>query len=221
LTSFLTELPRYALTLLLILPAIILHEVSHGYVAYRLGDSTAKDRGRLTLNPISHIDPFGTLLLPVMMLLLSNGTTALGYAKPVPVNPNFFRGNRRWGWLLVGIAGPAMNLALAIVFGLVLRFADPLIPATGAGSIVRLILELFTFFNLLLMFFNLIPIPPLDGSRVVQYFLPQGALAIYEQLERYGFIIVIAVLFLLPGALSGYLNFTAYPLFHLITGIAI
>ena len=218
-TSFLSELPRYALTLLLIFPAIILHEVSHGYVAYLLGDTTAKDRGRLTLNPISHVDPFGTLLLPVMMLLLSNGTTALGYAKPVPVNPNNFSGNRRWGWLLVGIAGPAANLALAIVFGLVLRFVNPLIPATGGASVVRLILELFTFFNLMLMFFNLIPIPPLDGSRVVQYFLPQKALRIYDQLERYGFIILIAVLFFLPGALSGYLNVTAYPLFHLITGL--
>jgi Zn-dependent protease len=221
LSSFLNDLPRIALTLLLIFPAIILHEVSHGYVAFLLGDTTAKDRGRLTLNPISHVDPFGTLLLPVMMLLLSNGTTALGYAKPVPVNPNMFRGNRRWGWLLVGIAGPAMNLALAVVFGLVLRFVDPLIPASGAGSVPRLILVLFTFFNLMLMFFNLIPIPPLDGSRVVQYFLPQSALRIYDQLERYGFIILIAVLFLLPGALSGYLNFTAYPLFRLITGIAL
>jgi Zn-dependent protease len=218
-TSFLSELPRYALTLLLIFPAIILHEVSHGYVAYLLGDTTAKDRGRLTLNPISHVDPFGTLLLPVMMLLLSNGTTALGYAKPVPVNPNNFSGNRRWGWLLVGIAGPAANLALAIVFGLVLRLVNPLIPATGGASVVRLILELFTFFNLMLMFFNLIPIPPLDGSRVVQYFLPPAALRAYEQLERYGFIILIAVLFFLPGALSGYLNVTAYPVFHLITGL--
>jgi Zn-dependent protease len=218
-TGFLSELPRYALTLLLIFPAIILHEVSHGYVAYLLGDTTAKDRGRLTLNPVSHVDPFGTLLLPVMMLLLSNGTTALGYAKPVPVNPNNFSGNRRWGWLLVGIAGPAANLALAIVFGLVLRFADPFIPTTGAVSIVRMILELFTFFNLMLMFFNLIPIPPLDGSRVVQYFLPPGALRAYEQLERYGFLILIAVLFFLPGVLGGYLNFTAYPVFHLITGL--
>ena len=220
-SSILSELPRLALTFLLILPAIILHEVSHGYVAYLLGDSTAKDRGRLTLNPLKHIDPFGTLLLPVLLLLASGGRAAFGYAKPVPINPYNFRGDRRWGMLLTGAAGPATNLMLAIIVGLVLRLTAPLIPTTGAASILFEVLAIFTLINLVLMAFNLIPLPPLDGSRVVQYFLPQGALRIYDQIERYGFIVLFAVLYFLPGVLSGYLNVTAYPLFRLITGIGI
>jgi Zn-dependent protease len=219
-TSFLSQLPLLALTFLLFLPAIILHEVSHGYVAYMLGDPTAKMRGRLTLNPISHIDPFGTLLLPVLMLLLSGGTTAFGYAKPVPINPYNFRGDKRWGMLLTGAAGPAMNLAIATVFGLALRVALPLLPNTNVGQVVVQMWGTFVFLNLMLMSFNLIPLPPLDGSRVVQYFLPDGALRVYEQIERYGFLVILAVLFLIPGALTGYLNVTAIPLFKLITGLA-
>jgi Zn-dependent protease len=219
-TSFLSQLPLLALTFLLFLPAIILHEVSHGYVAYMLGDPTAKMRGRLTLNPISHIDPFGTLLLPVLMLLLSGGTTAFGYAKPVPINPYNFRGDKRWGMLLTGAAGPAMNLAIATVFGLALRVALPLLPNTNVGQVVVQMWATFVFLNLMLMSFNLIPLPPLDGSRVVQYFLPDGALRVYEQIERYGFLVILAVLFLIPGALTGYLNVTAIPLMKLITGIS-
>jgi Zn-dependent protease len=219
-TSFLSQLPLLALTFLLFLPAIILHEVSHGYVAYLLGDPTAKMRGRLTLNPISHIDPFGTLLLPVLMLLLSGGTTAFGYAKPVPINPYNFRGDKRWGMLLTGAAGPAMNLAIATVFGLALRVALPLLPNTNVGQVVVQMWATFVFLNLMLMSFNLIPLPPLDGSRVVQYFLPDGALRVYEQIERYGFLVILAVLFLIPGALTGYLNVTAIPLMKLITGIS-
>lgn len=218
-SNVLSELPRLALTFLLILPAIILHEVAHGYVAYLLGDPTAKMRGRLTLNPISHIDPFGTLLLPVLLLIVSNGTAAFGYAKPVPINPYNFRGNRRGGMLLTGAAGPAMNLALAVVFGLLTRIALPLLPNTTAGNIVGEVLWTFTLLNLVLMFFNLIPVPPLDGSRVVQYFLPQSALRVYEQIERYGFIVIFGVLYFVPGAISGYLGVTAYPLVKLLTGI--
>ncbi len=220
-TSILSGLPRLALTFLLILPAIILHEVAHGYVAYLLGDPTAKMRGRLTLNPISHIDPFGTLLLPVLLLVVSGGRAAFGYAKPVPINPNLFRGDKRWGMLLTGAAGPATNLALAVFVGLILRFTASSIPTSGPGSIALDVLVTFTLINLVLMFFNLIPLPPLDGSRVVQYFLPQRALRIYDQMERYGFIVLFGVLYFLPGVLSGYLNVTAYPLFSVITGLRI
>ena len=220
-TGFLSELPRLALSFLLILPAIILHEVAHGWAAYLLGDDTARMRGRLTLNPIKHIDPFGTLILPVLLLAASGGRAAFGYAKPVPINPNNFRGDKRWGMLLTGAAGPATNLVLAIVSGLVLRFAYPLLPNTTAGNIGLDVLVTFTLINLVLMFFNLIPLPPLDGSRVLQYFLPHGALRIYDQIERYGFIVIFGVLYFLPGILSGYLGITAYPLFRLITGISI
>lgn len=219
-TNVLSELPRLALSFLLILPAIILHEVAHGYMAYRLGDDTAKMRGRLTLNPISHIDPFGTILLPVLLLIVSGGTAAFGYAKPVPINPYNFRGNRRWGMLLTGAAGPATNLALAVVVGLATRVLEPIIPHTSLGDITFQVLLTFTYINLVLMFFNLIPLPPLDGSRVVQYFLPTAALRVYEQIERYGFIVIFAVLYLLPGAISGYLGVTAGPLFRLITGVS-
>ncbi len=207
----------YVLRFLILLPAIILHEVAHGYVAYRLGDPTAKVSGRLTLNPISHIDPWGTILLPAVMLIMSGGTMAFGYAKPVPVNPFLMRRTSpRTGMMLTGIAGPAANVALAVAFGLLVRVAS-YVP--GIPDIVFMILYAFVYMNLVLAFFNLIPIPPLDGSRVIQRFLPDGALRAYEQVERFGFVILIGVLYLLPGLLSAYLSLTVVPVAWILTGV--
>jgi len=203
------------LNLAMFIPAIILHEVSHGYVAYLLGDPTAKYSGRLTLNPIAHIDLWGTILLPMLMLVVSGGQFALGYAKPVPINPRLMhRVTYKNGMLLTGIAGPLMNVCLAIVAGVAFRVADVL----SAPAVVLYMLGFFTFANLMLAFFNLIPIPPLDGSRVLQRFLPQGAWQLYHQLERYGFIIVLGILILAPNLFYGYLSFTAFPLSELLGG---
>jgi Zn-dependent protease len=207
------------LSLVLIIPAIILHEVSHGYVAYLLGDPTAKNAGRLTLNPIAHVDLWGTILLPLLMFLTVG--FALGYAKPVPINPYLMRKTSyRNGMLLTGAAGPVTNLVLAVVSGLGYR----VVAAFGAPDVVLYIFGFFALINLVLAFFNLIPIPPLDGSRVVQRFLSGRALEVYNSLERYGILIVLALVLVLPRLnpnldfLSAYLNVTVYPILHLLTG---
>lgn len=205
----------------LIIPAIVLHEVSHGYVAYRLGDPTAKERGRLTLNPLKHIDPFGTIILP--LLLSFAGGPVIGYAKPVPVSAWYFR-DRRMGMFLTGIAGPSTNIALAIASGLLSRFASFLSGGTsGALEIAAAILALFAWMNLILAFFNMIPLPPMDGSRVLPLFLSDKAMHVYDQIERYGFLILIALLWILPDILGFnplgiYFDYTAEPLWRLLVG---
>jgi len=206
------------LNLMLIIPAIILHEVSHGYVAYMLGDPTAKNAGRLTLNPIAHVDLFGTIILPALMFLVAG--FAIGYAKPVPINPYLMRRTSlQNGMLLTGAAGPVTNVILALVFGLVFR----ILTVFSAPDIVLYIVGFFTLINLVLAFFNLIPIPPLDGSRVVQRFLSGRALDAYNSLERFGIIIVLAIVFLLPqlinvDLLGAYFNATVYPVAQFFGG---
>lgn len=212
-TGFLTIL---AMEFALLLPAIIVHEVSHGWVAYLLGDPTAKNRGRLSLNPVRHIDLWGTVLLPALLLFASGGRAAFGYAKPVPINPYNFKDYRR-GMFLTGIAGPASNLLMAIVAGLLLRIF-------GLTSWVMLALYYFALVNLTLLFFNLIPIPPLDGSRVLPLFLSDRAMQTYHQVERYGFVILLAVLWIVPQVLNvdpigAYLGATVQRLMPLLTGI--
>ncbi|MDY0087924.1 MAG: site-2 protease family protein [Coriobacteriia bacterium] len=197
----------------LLMPAIIIHEVSHGWAAYFLGDTTAKDQGRLSLNPLRHIDPWGTILLPLLMVATLG--FGFGYAKPVPVNPYRFR-DYRMGMFLTGIAGPASNLVMAAASGLLFR----VFPENIVGSL----LYLFALMNLALMFFNLIPIPPLDGSRVLPLFLSDRALETYHALERQGFIILILLLWLLPSVLKidplgWYFSVTVMPLLRLFTGV--
>jgi Zn-dependent protease len=212
-----SNLALIALRFVLLAPAIILHEVAHGYVAYLLGDPTAKDRGRLTLNPIAHFDLWGTLIMPVMMLVLSGGTFAFGYAKPVPINPYAMRKTTvQTGMLLTGIAGPLTNVALAVITGLVFRLVA-LMP--GVSDIVLQMLYFFAYINLILAFFNLIPIPPLDGSRVLQRFLSGRALQIYDSIEPFGFMIVIGIAFLSRNLLSAYFGVTVDPIMRLIIGM--
>jgi Zn-dependent protease len=207
------------LNVLLIIPAIILHEVSHGYVALLLGDTTARDAGRLTLNPMAHVDLFGTIILPLMMFLVAG--FAIGYAKPVPIDPRrMTRVRYQTAMLLTGAAGPTTNVLLAIVSGICFR----IVLALGAPVMVLYSFAFFTFLNLLLAFFNLVPIPPLDGSRVVQYFLKGEALRAYASLERWGILIVLALVFILPQVMpqfdpiGAYFRATVYPIAQFLGG---
>ncbi|MFO7638489.1 MAG: site-2 protease family protein [bacterium] len=167
-----------------ILFALTIHELAHGWVAWRLGDPTAKMMGRLTLNPLKHLDPIGTIALFLFRF---------GWAKPVPINPSYFRNPAR-DMALSALAGPAANLLTAAVTGLLLRILG--LAGVGGGEFPVLLIRYFVLFNLILCFFNLIPIPPLDGSRLVYYFLPPHLAEKYGQLERYGFIILIGIIFL-------------------------
>ncbi len=189
-----TKLLHFFLGFALIFPAIILHEIAHGYAAYLCGDPTAKWRGRLSLNPLRHIDPIGTIVLPAILIL--TGASPIGWAKPVPIDLSRTRHPRQALWI-IGIAGPAMNLALALVGALLLRQLLPL-PFSQSTQLIVRVLAIFTFSNLMLMVFNLVPIPPLDGSRVVTALLPPRLAWEYLRLERYGFLIVLALLNFVP-----------------------
>ncbi len=179
--------------------SITSHEASHGFAADRLGDPTARNAGRLTLNPLPHIDPFFTVLLPLFLILSGTGFV-FGGAKPVPVDVARLRNPRR-DWALVGLAGPAMNLLLAGILAAFLSVAvhwgqvDP-------GAPLATILAVGLFVNVLLAVFNLIPIPPLDGSRAVQFFLSGDALARWRQLERWGLLLVVLLVFFVPPVWS-------------------
>ncbi|MDO5044131.1 MAG: site-2 protease family protein [Coriobacteriia bacterium] len=211
------------LTIVLAMFAIVLHEISHGYVANVLGDPTAKNAGRLTLNPIAHIDPVGTIALPVLMGLM--GGPIFGFAKPVPYNPNYFENLRR-GELLVALAGPGSNLLQAIVGGIIFRlFSGPLasaVPETVSLIIVYLAMS-YVQVNLVLMFFNLIPLPPLDGSAIIAPFLSDKALQKYYRVQQYSLPILLGLFFLVPyvtgySPIDRYLNFMINAVFPLIMG---
>lgn len=167
----------------------IMHEISHGYTAERLGDPTARNLGRLTLNPLAHLDPFGSVILPLILSLVPGGFV-FGWAKPVPYDPRNLRRPVEGG-ALIAAAGPAMNLVLAAVFAVLSR------AATANGfEVPGLLLGIITIVNVSLAVFNLIPIPPLDGSRILMAVLPRGARAGYAALERYGmwFVVLFIVL---------------------------
>jgi len=179
-------------TLLILLFSIIIHEVAHGSVAYALGDDTAKNAGRLTLNPLSHLDPIGSIILPA--LLIFSGGPVIGWAKPVPINPfNFI--DKKWGDLKVSIAGSLANFTIAIIFGLIVKFIS--LPESFLT-----IFSLVIFYNIVLGLFNLIPIPPLDGSHVLFSFLPERLEAVKIFLHQYGFFILIFLIFMIPGSIS-------------------
>ena len=178
--------------------SIVLHEVAHGWVALRQGDDTAAMLGRLTLNPIPHLDPIGSLLVPAILLLIPGGFV-FGWAKPVPVNPRKFRNYKR-GDILVSLAGVTVNFILGIVFALVLAGAvwgSRVMPELGsAWSVMMEMAQFGILINFVLMLFNLLPIPPLDGSHVMYHLLPPRLGMRYRELGQYGMFIVFAFLFL-------------------------
>jgi Zn-dependent protease len=205
-------LSEIVLPLLAAIAAIVLHEVAHGYAALALGDDTARRAGRLTLNPIAHVDRVGTLLVPGLLLILQYFTGSrfmFGWAKPVPVDPWRFRDPRR-GMMLVAMAGPAINFALAAATALALHLDDDPLATIGTmmglagaerGVAMLYAVEFaisFILFNILLGLFNLLPIPPLDGGRIVVGILPLRMAMAWAKLERAGIFIVLALLFLLP-----------------------
>ena len=174
--------------------SIILHEVSHGWAALGFGDETAKEAGRLTLNPLAHIDPFGTLILPAILIFTTG--VGFGYAKPVPVNPRRMRDPRNHS-MLVALAGPATNIVLVGVATVLLRMRNP-----SMSTFTVELLFGFGLLNVALAVFNLIPIPPLDGSAVIERVLPRQWWPGYIRLRQYSMLILLALVFLLPGGFS-------------------
>ena len=199
--------------------SVVIHEFSHGYMAYYFGDQTALRAGRLTLNPLKHLDMFGSILLP-LFLIISGAGFVLGWARPVPYNPRNLR-NGRTGELFVAMAGIIANLLIALCFGLLIRFAPALgFPAYSLDpALLHPLYQIsatIVLLNIVLALFNLIPIPPLDGSKVLFYFLPPSYRHIQIFLERYSLFILIFFILFAWGSVAPVISF----LFSLITGLS-
>jgi Zn-dependent protease len=181
--------------------AIVLHEISHGWVANAFGDTTARDLGRLSLNPVRHVDPVGTVVLPLVLAV--SGAPVFGWAKPVPVVARRLR-NPRLHMILVALAGPGMNLALALAAALLLALFRAIEPGNGLGALfVYFNLVNFIAINVFLALFNLLPIPPFDGSHIVEGLLPRRFARRYARLRRFGFPLLIFLLLILPMIFPG------------------
>ena len=178
--------------IVVLLFSVIVHEVAHGFVAYKRGDSTAKLLGRLTLNPIPHIDILGSIVLPVV-LILTSAPAVFGWAKPVPINMLNLKNPKR-DMIFVSLAGVTANFLLAVVAGLIMFFIRTFLADVTVMVSIYKILQYIVVINIVLMIFNLIPIPPLDGSRVVLFLLPRELAQKYARIERYGFWIILILL---------------------------
>jgi Zn-dependent protease len=189
--------------------SVVAHEYAHGIAAYAQGDDTAYMLGRLTLNPLPHIDPWMSILMPALLWFASNGMWTFGGAKPVPVNPRKYRQYKR-GDIIVSSAGVITNLGLSVVFTLLFAVVGLLgqaMPSLNTGlTTAQRMMEYGVILNLILCFFNLIPIPPLDGSHLFYYLLPPAWGARYRGLQQYGFLILMAVLLLLPPVIGFFLR---------------
>lgn len=196
----------YIFQILVLVMSAVIHEYMHGWVAFRLGDMTAKNAGRLTMNPLKHLEWFGSFFLPLVMVI-SNMPFLFAWAKPVPYNPYNLR-DKKYGEAKVAVAGSVGNLIIALFFGLFLRFWP-------SGNIVFVgLISLIVYINLILAIFNLVPLPPLDGSKVLATFLPAKAREKFLSLERFGFVLVILFVMLAGGTIIPLVNF----LFNVIVG---
>jgi Zn-dependent protease len=214
------DLNQIVVMIVPLLFAVTIHEVAHGYIALRMGDNTAFFAGRLTLNPIKHLDFIGSLLLP-LILSVTGSPVIFGYAKPVPVNFSNFRDYRK-GMIYVASAGVVANFALAVVSGVLFQ-AIVHFQWLWNGSIIKpLIMELYHMLfysvaiNLVLAIFNMIPIPPLDGSKILAMVLPAGLRSHYARVERFGMIIIIFLL--LTNVVGKFMSFFLTPLFNILLG---
>ena len=197
--------------ILILIFSVIIHEISHGFTALCFGDKTAQYEGRLTLNPMKHLDWLGSVILP-LFLYLTHAGFMIGWAKPVPYNPYNLR-NRSVAEPLIAIAGPVSNLFVATIFGFIIR---GMISSGYSSSPLIIIFSFVVLINVSLAVFNLIPIPPLDGSKILFALLPTNAKHTFHHIsEKYGFIIILAVVFFLPNFISPII----FSLFKLITGI--
>lgn len=191
--------------------SVVVHEVAHGYAASRLGDQTAVMAGRLTLNPLKHLDFIGSFLLP-LLLIISKAGFVFGWARPVPYNPNNLR-DKKWGTVIVASAGIIANAGMVIIFSLMLR----LLPLVGITSTALTgILAIIVLVNIVLMIFNLIPIPPLDGSKILFAFLPPSARRIEYYMEQYSLVVLLFFVIFLWRYIAPYI----YILFHAVTGLS-
>ncbi len=191
--------------------SVVVHEVAHGFVAEYFGDQTARYAGRLTLNPIKHLDFFGSILLPAL-LVISHSPFLFGWAKPVPYNPENLS-NKKWGTVWVSAAGVLVNFFIALIFGIFIRFSENLdLPAS-----FYMITSIIVMVNLGLGIFNLVPIPPLDGSKILLSLLPNSFFGFSEFLERYSLVLLIVFIVFFANYLSPILVF----LFYLFTGLAL
>jgi len=194
----------------ILIMSIVIHEVSHGFVAEYFGDNTARNAGRLTLNPLKHIDLFGSIFLPVI-LVLSHSPFLFGWAKPVPYNPNNLR-NRKWGTIAVASAGVLANFSIAIIFGIIIRLTSN----SALPDNFYFITSIIVVINLALGIFNLVPIPPLDGSKILFSFLPESAFSFILAYEQYALILLLVFIVFLSPYLTPLLAY----LFHFLTGLA-
>jgi len=209
------DLPTVLYIVVTLVVAVVLHELSHGLVADRMGDGTARAMGRLTVNPVRHVDPFGTVVLPGLLVLPylfgRGGNPIFGYAKPMPVNPANLRNPDRQ-LTLIALAGPVTNLLLAVIGAVGLRFVG-----SGAGALGRF-LGIWVSLNVLLAVFNIMPVPPLDGSKVLALFLPPRAREVYRSWEPYGALFMLVVFFLFPGAIFAIVSPVVEGLLALLVG---
>lgn len=213
----------YASAIISFVIALVVHEVSHGYAAYKLGDPTAKAAGRLSLNPLKHIDPFGTVILPLLLMIMH--WPIFGYAKPVPYNPSYFKDPRK-GDCITGLAGPFSNLVMALIAAFIMQIINLLFGNLALTNYVGyfiygMFLPMFILINLYLMFFNLIPIPPLDGSSIIAVFIPEKYLPKWYSIQHYAFPIFMICIIAIPyvfgfNPFSWYLNATAGNLAELL-----
>jgi len=213
--------------LLLVIYSIILHEIAHAYIAYKLGDPTAKMMGRITLNPISHIDPLWTVILPILFYVSSGGKFVLGGAKPVPININNFRKPRR-DFMLSSMAGPLTNIMLSLFFLILAKLvlmSLGVLPQELAAFLFQIFLNV-AFMNFFLTALNMLPIPPLDGSRLVRWLLPREHVASWDRLEQSHMGMIILVILLWGGFLNpvfqevfDWFNETAHFIFNIGQGM--